>query len=84
MRKPKWIELILFMVFIFSGLLLQAEESTVFNSEDLVIAKVAQERSYPGGSDENEIEVQTPLIKPHRKIGSEKENIEVSPNDDEF
>lgn len=54
-------------------------------SEDSQITKMARERLYPGGQDEEDLEVQSQLLKPVRKLDIEKEKMESSTiNDDEF
>ena len=62
-----------------------AAEVSGYGVEDLKIAKIARGKNYPGGRDEEDLEVQTQLIKPIRKEDTKKEIIE-TPNssDDEF
>ncbi len=60
-----------------------ADDSSL-SSEDSQVTKMAREKSYPGGRDEEDLEVQTQVIKPVRKMGNAQENVEASSSDDEF
>lgn len=56
-----------------------------YGADDLKIGKIARERVYPGGRDEEDLEVQALLIKPTRKEEAKKENTSTpASNDDEF
>lgn len=56
-----------------------------YGADDIKIGKMARERAYPGGRDEENLEVQALLIKPTRKEEAKKENTSSpSSNDDEF
>lgn len=74
----------------FLGIILKTTahaETMEMNAEDLQVAKVARERLFPGGQDEEDLEVQAQIIKPVRKLDTAKEKSESSPsstNDDEF
>lgn len=52
--------------------------------DETLIAKVIQDKNFPGARDEDDIEVQPQLNKPTRKMGSNKENVETAVFDDEF
>lgn len=54
------------------------------SAEDSQVTKSAREKSYPGGRDEEDLEVQTQVIKPIRKMGNSQENVEAPSSDDEF
>lgn len=62
-----------------------AAEWSGYGTDDIKIGKIARERAYPGGRDEEDLEVQAQLIKPTRKEDAKKENASSpSSNDDEF
>jgi hypothetical protein len=52
--------------------------------DDSLITRVIQEKNYPGARDEEDLEVQSQLSKPTRKMGGNKENFETAVFDDEF
>jgi len=63
----------------------QAAEAVAYDAEDIRIGKIAREKAYPGGRDEEDLEVQAQLVKPIRKEDAKKENVEApASNDDEF
>lgn len=62
-----------------------SDEWSGYGADDLKIGKIARERAYPGGRDEEDLEVQAQLIKPTRKEEAKKDNSGApSSNDDEF
>lgn len=62
-----------------------AMESMGIGAEDLQMAKIARERIYPGGRDEEDLEVQDQLTKPARKEDAKRGHQETSSTyDDEF
>lgn len=67
----------------FSNSLAIAEDSGV-SSEESQIIKIAHEKTYPGGRDEDDLDVQNQKPKPIRKMGGNSDNIEAPSSDDEF
>lgn len=61
-----------------------AQERDLAAEEDSLVAKVAQEKAYPGGRDEDDLEVQQQLSVPVSKMAKKKENVEAPVFDDEF
>jgi hypothetical protein len=59
-------------------------DEMVTSSEDVQIGRAARERSYPGGRDEEDLEVRSQVVKPIRKMGGLPESVESPANDDEF
>lgn len=53
-------------------------------TEDSTIIKAAKERTYPGGRDEEDLEVKPQVTKPTRKMGNVQQNTEAPSSDDEF
>jgi hypothetical protein len=66
------------------GLEMAVAQEVTTTTEDSLVAKAAKEKSYPGGRDEEDLEVQPQVIKPVRKMGAPQENAESPSNDDEF
>lgn len=48
------------------------------------VTKAARERTYAGGRDEEDLDVQPQLLKPTRKMGGQEESAPEPSNDDEF
>jgi len=62
---------------------LAAEKSLAM--DDLKVGKMARDKTYPGGRDEEDLEVQTQVLKPIRKEEAKKGSVETPvSNDDEF
>ena len=59
-------------------------DDSVVASEETQIIKMAHEKTYPGGRDEDDLEVQNQKPKPIRKMGGNSDNIDSSSSDDEF
>lgn len=82
---------LVFVVFIFwTGFILikpsvtLAVEKTLV-MDDLKVAKMARDKNYPGGRDEEDLEVQAQVLKPVRKEETKKGSVETPvSNDDEF
>lgn len=74
---------VLLVVCFLAGGFLRAEDSLSM-SEDAQVSKVAHEKSYPGGRDEEDLEVQAQLQTPVRKDGTAAKNMISPTNDDEF
>lgn len=84
MRLFQWIRMGALASLLFS-LKSWSAEWAGYSAEDLKIGKVARERAYAGGRDEEDLEVQVQSIKPIRKEDAKKENSTApSSNDDEF
>lgn len=84
MRLLQWIRMGVLASLLFSLQSWSAEWSG-YSAEDLKIGKIARDRAYAGGRDEEDLEVQAQVIKPIRKEDTKKENAAApSSNDDEF
>lgn len=77
---------IVFFAYSISFLFIESafSDELMSSSEDLRIAKIARERLYPGGQDEEDLELQVQIIRPIRKQFNEIDKNDSHSNDDEF
>lgn len=61
-----------------------AAQRNATSEDDILVSKIAHEKSYPGGRDEDELEVQSVRDKPIRKMGGKSDTSEAPSHDDEF
>lgn len=78
----QWTGCLVGILFFLSGVNVSAGAEG--SADDIRLAKVAKDRSYPGGREEEDLQVQNQLVKPTRKVGRNASNEDTLEEEEEF